>query len=321
MSAQLGPPPVGGDQFGATGQLTAMWVLTGISTVFFAARLYSRSVYLRRLGLDDGVIGLSVVLNIVDCIVTQIACHYGVGRHAYYLTLSELSQSLKYLLILQAFGIMASVVPKLGVAILIINIVGTSNRGRWIFYFASIFLIMFGALNCIFLFAQCSPPRAIWEFDLTHTCWKSSVLVNYSIFVGSYSGFLDLAFAIFPVTLFWNLQMKLKRKIVLCVVMGLGVIASICAFIKVSKLKLIAKEDPTWSPLNLFVWAGVEINVIIICACVPTLRPLIDAIFNKPWPTSNRLTGDDIALVAKGSTRSQKSITSQNGPKYSEQLP
>jgi hypothetical protein len=33
--------------------------------------------------------------------------------------------------------------------------------------------------------------------------------------------------------------------------------------------------DPPWAAVNISSWANVEINLAIIIACIPTLRPLV----------------------------------------------
>lgn len=38
----------------------------------------------------------------------------------------------------------------------------------------------------------------------------------------AWSAFTDLVLAVFPVTVFWNLQMKKSRKIAIITLMGLG---------------------------------------------------------------------------------------------------
>ena len=32
--------------------------------------------------------------------------------------------------------------------------------------------------------------------------------------------------------------------------------------------------DITWEGFNLWIWAAVEVNLGVICGCVPVLRPL-----------------------------------------------
>ncbi|KAL8794419.1 MAG: hypothetical protein Q9195_003006 [Heterodermia aff. obscurata] len=56
----------------------------------------------------------------------------------------------------------------------------------------------------------------------------------------------------------------------------MGVFAGICASVKTSKIPISVKaqSDITWQTVELLMWNGIEMNVIIIAACIPTLRPL-----------------------------------------------
>ena len=40
----------------------------------------------------------------------------------------------------------------------------------------------------------------------------------------AYSGFVDFFLAVFPATQFWSLQMPLRRKIILSIMLGLGLV-------------------------------------------------------------------------------------------------
>ena len=42
--------------------------------------------------------------------------------------------------------------------------------------------------------------------------------------LAGYLAFLNLALALLPITIIWNLQLSLKKKVGLCAVMGLGVL-------------------------------------------------------------------------------------------------
>ena len=65
------------------------------------------------------------------------------------------------------------------------------------------------------------------------------------------------------------------KKIGLSLLLGLGVFAAVCAAIKTSYLPtLTAESDFTWLTVGLLEWNVVEVNVIIIAACIPVIRPL-----------------------------------------------
>ncbi|MCJ1412561.1 hypothetical protein MMC19_006658 [Ptychographa xylographoides] len=65
-----------------------------------------------------------------------------------------------------------------------------------------------------------------------------------------------------------------RKKVCLCMLMGLGLFAAIAAIIKTSKLPELNVEDFTWVSFELYSWAIVEIFILVVCGCIPTLGPL-----------------------------------------------
>ena len=101
--------------------------------------------------------------------------------------------------------------------------------------------------------------------------------------VTGYSAFLDIALAAIPVSVIWSLQMSFSKKVQLSLILSVGIFAAICAAIKTSKLPSeSARSDFTWNTVPLFIWNSVEINVVIVAACVPTLRPMYLILFRRP---------------------------------------
>ena len=88
-----------------------------------------------------------------------------------------------------------------------------------------------------------------------------------------YGAAMDLALSIYPMVVFWSLQLKLHVKIGLCTLFGFGLMwaapttriasyliqnrASACAAVKTQKLSLVTKtEDITYQIADLTIWAG-----------------------------------------------------------------
>lgn len=87
--------------------------------------------------------------------------------------------------------------------------------------------------------------------------------------------FVDFFLAAFPITIIRKLQLSLHKKIQLSLLLGLGVFAGICAVIKTTFLPtLTSAADFTWITCSLLEWNVNEVNVIIICASIPVIRPL-----------------------------------------------
>jgi hypothetical protein len=74
--------------------------------------------------------------------------------------------------------------------------------------------------------------------------------------------------------------------------MGLGVFATVASILKTVELKNLATRDFTYNATNLVYWYMAENWIIIIAACVPTLKPLYQKFSgtSKQYP-NGRSTG------------------------------
>ena len=182
-------------------------------------------------------------MNLIAQTFCTISTHYGIGRHLATLLSQDTMDAIRWVTITDPFGIMAFCIPKLAVALLLVRIMAPAQQGRWFLYSMAGGVMIAGILNCIFLFVQCKPVTALRDpiVAATATCWKPSVLVNYGYFLGgpcpssklwvyytkantAYSAFCDFVLAVFPISIMWNLQMPLRRKIGICCLMGLGIL-------------------------------------------------------------------------------------------------
>ncbi|KAL8645657.1 MAG: hypothetical protein Q9210_006586 [Variospora velana] len=64
-------------------------------------------------------------------------------------------------------------------------------------------------------------------------------------------------------------------------IIDLVISAGVCAAIKTSQLRTVTKVDITWKLAGYLLWNALEVNVIIIAACIPTLRPLFLVVFKQ----------------------------------------
>ncbi|KAL1967283.1 hypothetical protein VTN77DRAFT_3329 [Rasamsonia byssochlamydoides] len=263
--------------------LAIMWTFVALSTLFVAARLYTRFRILSTIGVDDYLIALSLVLGYVFASLISASVAAGTGRHSYDLTTDQLERALLLSTASFAPGILSFTVPKLGVVALLTRVMNPTPRFKvflWVLVGGS-GLIIFGCV--IILYAQCRPTRALWTPTITGSrCWDASVLENYSLASGALSAFVDLFLAVYPATVLWRLQMSRRKKIGLTITLGLGVFACAVSIYKSTRLTELAdKTDFTYDTVDVFLWTNIEANTIIIAACVPTITPLIESIFGK----------------------------------------
>jgi hypothetical protein len=137
--------------------------------------------------------------------------------------------------------------------------------------------------------AQCTPLAKLW--DLTGRapghCINTNIfyfsmhprifLAPQLIFVVT-SGFhilIDIWILLLPYNLILSIPRPLRERLAVYGVFGLGVLGTICAVIRFNYFVMVSKStDPFYDSIVVNIWSIIEVNVGILCASLPTLRPL-----------------------------------------------
>ena len=143
---------------------------------------------------------------------------------------------------IQPFGIMALATAKISLAFVMLRIISSAAVWRRRFlYFCMISTFVISAIGAILNFVQCNPPRALWTFVPGATCWDPRIQINFAIFSSSsgpcpdlrhqtlmtgvgWNAFMDVCLAFLPVTIIWKLHMTIKKRLGLCILLGLGIL-------------------------------------------------------------------------------------------------
>ena len=164
----------------------------------------------------------------------------GGARHQEYLQKAQLIEASKFNWLAQVISITASATGRVSVAILIGRIMGPSKWRRLLLYFLSITSLVFACVATIISFVQCSPSRALWE-DPLEKCWDPKRAVDLYLSVagmyglshaqqarlilcGGYATAVDLCLAIMPATFIWKLNLTLRKRIALSMLLGFGIL-------------------------------------------------------------------------------------------------
>lgn len=176
----------------------------------------------------------------------SVAVKYGTGKHVTDIQPSDLPKAAHMNLVATALLIMNIVVPKLSVALLLVRLLSPRRLVAALLISLALLGVVFGLLVVAVTFAQCTPMAGAWNPIKYHpTCWNPKILTDLSFLGGGkcsksrarvctlkvkilcslvYACFLDFAFAIYPATVFWTLQMNIQKKIGISALMSLGVI-------------------------------------------------------------------------------------------------
>ncbi|PWY85558.1 integral membrane protein [Aspergillus eucalypticola CBS 122712] len=278
----MSAPPAGGDQNRGPALVAIYWAETSFAILAVALRLYGRKL-INGFGADDYMMVFTLLLFITLAAFVTYLADKGGCRHLYYLTTDQQLLVVKFNWITQVWGIFGFATGKSSVALQIKRILGPNdNWMKWLLWFLMISTIIFCGLDCLFGFVQCDPPRALWEPWIPHTCWDTNVQANFAIFISAWNVLVDLVLAAIPIPIIWRTSLTLKQRIATCTLLGLGPVAAAFGLVKIQYLAgLKERSDLTWQTYNLYVWSGSELFVIIICGCVPPMRPVFTTLFGQ----------------------------------------
>ena len=68
------------------------------------------------------------------------------------------------------------------------------------------------------------------------TCVDKKIIVNFSLYAGAFSAFVDVYFAVYPAVVLFKLQLKLQKRIALMVALGIGCVSGIVAIFKTTRI-------------------------------------------------------------------------------------
>jgi fucose permease len=135
---------------------------------------------------------------------------------------------------------------------------------------------------------QCSPVSA--AYDPTQTSNKCISITTLYLCSAPVNIITDLAILVLPIPVLTGMRLPQKQKTILVFTFTLGVFVTIVDVIRIYYLQqavdnqVVAHQqlgtgtDFAWNASTALMWSAVEVNVGIICACIPTLKPLIKRI-------------------------------------------
>ncbi|KAL8935751.1 MAG: hypothetical protein Q9211_004533 [Gyalolechia sp. 1 TL-2023] len=73
----------------------------------------------------------------------------------------------------------------------------------------------------------------------------------------------------------WRLNLNFRQKLSVSVIFLLGLLACSASIIRVVTFSEVRAKDSTYTLVNVILWSAIEQSTGIVCACLPTTRPLL----------------------------------------------
>ncbi|GAQ33344.1 hypothetical protein AtubIFM55763_005293 [Aspergillus tubingensis] len=264
-------------------------VLTAISIVIVAMRMYARIGIMKLTGREDYTILISLVLACTYLGLVAAEVHFGLGKHDDDLSDVVVKEQLKRLWAAIPFYNASLIFTKFSILFQYLRIF-PDRRFRLACWIVFGIVATYGTWAVVSGFLNCVPVAKFWDRKISGYClsFEAVWFFNASMNIAT-----DTTLLILPMPLLSQLQLPRMQKLALMGVFAVGGLVVITSILRLSSLRSVAQStDTSYSNVGAAYWTAAECNVAIICACLPFLRPIVSRLFPRFLSTNsyNRYT-------------------------------
>jgi len=290
----------------------------GLGWIFFLCRLYVRTSITKNFGVDDLLLVAAAALFTTTGVCIIFGVKYGLGKHHSETEPEVYAQGMKFSYLSELFYILTTLFIRLSISMSLIRISVIATY-KIIIYSIIAVVIVFSIAYFFILVFQCSPVDLFWrQFNdgRLGTCVNVDLVEGSTITHSVISFVADWVLGLLPISLIWNLRLKLTTKISLAAILGLALLAGVATMIRIPYIRILAKEPYEYllSLAPVAVWAMAEAGLGMIAASAYTLRPLFRSVQSAIHSSSKkRSVAQDMQHSVQAQDTSSSHDTSPRG--------
>ncbi|KAK4087535.1 integral membrane protein [Purpureocillium lilacinum] len=266
-------------------QYSTMSISLGSVTVFIVlARIIFKGFFstTRSLAPDDQVILGTLALR-VSCIIINVRglAHHGLGKDVWTLPMEQVTTFGMYFFIMEVLYFVELSLVKLSLSLFYMSIFPGTNIRRLLLGTA-IFNGVFGLTFALAAIFQCTPVSYFWTQyadPLGGHCVNINVLgwANAAISVA-----VDLWLIAIPLSQVPKLSLHWKKKMGVVIMFVMGTFVTVVSILRLQSLIFFANStNPTYDEWSVANWSTIEVNVGMICTCLPSVRLILVRLFPR----------------------------------------
>lgn len=247
-----------------------------IAGFFVILRLFTRMKILHFLGRDDACIAIALLFSLGNTVAMCIQAESALGKHIWTLSHDTIIQFAKIAYAIVILYTSSFTLTKISILLQYLRIFNVTNI-RKLCYIQIAIVSVYGVWLFFSSVLNCVPIARNWDKTVQGKClpttplWLTNAALNI---------LTDIMIVLLPMPVISSLMLPLKQKLWLTIVLAFGLLVCVVSFLRLNSLYLGSKTtDPTWDFVGVAIWTSVELNTAIICACLPTLKPLASRLF------------------------------------------
>ncbi|RFU78918.1 pth11-typeg- -coupled receptor [Trichoderma arundinaceum] len=266
-------------------------VLGVISGVVVAVRIGSKIAMRMDFAPDDWAIMVTLACGIPSSVMNVRGTGgNGEGKDIWTLPFDMITRFGIYFYVLEILYFVQVMMLKMTLLFFYLNIFpGSARKLLW----ATVVLNgIFGVTFILLAVFQCNPISHFWTgWDGEHagSCLNSNAIgwANAATSIA-----LDLWMIAIPLWQIRKLNLHWKKKVGVAVMLLVGTFVTVVSIVRLQFLvNLGSSANPTYDQIDVSIWSTVEINIGIICTCLPAIRLFLIRLFPRLGGSSHKTSG------------------------------
>ncbi|KAK4040686.1 hypothetical protein C8A01DRAFT_46055 [Parachaetomium inaequale] len=236
-----------------------------IALICLGLRLYARIHVMGRSEWDDWmmVVAAFFCIGVTTCVVLAYT-RYGWDIHVWDLTFDQMVAGRQVSFAAQALFVPATLLAKVSI---LISYLRLASKDSWFRRMTS------------------DPVTSYWNLMYTQRDCVSELATTMSQAITT--AIADFIVWVLPMPALYRAKLPLAQRLALITLFSFGLVVVVAACIRTYWIHYVIEEtyDVTWYGFQLWMWTAVEVQLGIICGCVPWLKSLV-----KFWRNRNVIT-------------------------------
>ncbi|ATY63942.1 integral membrane [Cordyceps militaris] len=259
----------------------------------------------RSLGPDDKIILVTLALRVSGTVlnVKGLADH-GLGRDVWTMSARELSTFVMWLYIMEVLYLAELSLLKLSLSAFYLSVFPGTGVRRLLWGVCAV-NALFGVAFVTAAIFQCSPIHYWWTQYGEHPGRGRCININAMGWSNAtMSVLIDVVMIAVPLSQISKLNLHWRRKVGVVIMFLTGTFVTVVSILRLRSLVSFANSNnPTWDQWEVAYWSTIEVNIGMICTCLPSLRLLLLRLFPRLLG-STTASGDRVsyAHASRGQT-------------------
>ncbi|KAL3965154.1 hypothetical protein ACCO45_002158 [Purpureocillium lilacinum] len=282
-----------------SGTLITLSNTLGIITGLFVLQRFAFKIFSRLdIHLDDWFTLLTTLVGVPATVINRYGLPpNGIGRDVWTLTDQQITNFGRFFYVMEVIYFTQVGLLKLALLFFYIRIFSsTAESVRALLWATTVFTAGFGIAFIVAAVFQCDPISFFWtKWDGEHQgrCMSINAIAwsNAAISIA-----LDVWMLAIPISQLKQLRLSWRKKAGASIMFCTGAFVTIVSILRLKLLVDFGSDsiNPTWDNFQITCWSTVEMNIGIICVCLPSLRLMVirtfPRVFNTIYGANSRQT-------------------------------